>query len=411
LKLETEDPSSPTSPRGSDPLIIGIAFFSFVVLGMPGAMLNVAWHPAIRSAFGLSLDAVGVLYLASTLGYSVGGSFSGRLMTRLGAGRMLILSAIVSAGGLLGYALAPAWAALVLCGLVLGLGSGILDGGMNIHFAANFGPRQMNWLHACFGIGATLAPLAMTAILRAGSSWRWGYGLAMLFYALLAVLFALTRTRWHLPLASGSVEGGAHAAVGQTLKLPLVWLGIGLFLILTGLEVCAGQWAAPLFTEARGVRQEIAGLWVGVYWGSFTVGRILFGTLVAWVRPAVMIRFGLAGMAAGAVLLGSKSQGSIAFLGLALIGFALSPIFALMISSTQERLGPVHAPNAIGLQVAAAGLGVGILPGVMGVLAKRHGLEVVPWLLLGLTGVMAVLYEAIRSQRLGAPSPAVTPAD
>jgi fucose permease len=238
---------------------------------------------------------------------------------------------------------------------VLGLGSGILDGGMNIHFAANFGPRQMNWLHACFGIGATLAPLAMTAILRAGSSWRWGYGLAMLFYALLAVLFALTRTRWHLPLASGSVEGGAHAAVGQTLKLPLVWLGIGLFLILTGLEVCAGQWAAPLFTEARGVRQEIAGLWVGVYWGSFTVGRILFGTLVAWVRPAVMIRFGLAGM--------------------------------------------------------AAGLGVGILPGVMGVLAKRHGLEVVPWLLLGLTGVMAVLYEAIRSQRLGAPSPAVTPAD
>ena len=82
---------------------------------------------------------------------------------------MLIFSAIISAGSLLGYTFAPAWAALVLCSLVLGLGSGILDGGMNIHFAANFGPRQMNWLHACFGVGATLAPLAMTAILNAGA--------------------------------------------------------------------------------------------------------------------------------------------------------------------------------------------------------------------------------------------------
>ena len=120
-------------------------------------------------------------------------------------------------------------------------------------------------------------------------------------------------------------------------------------------------WSAP----------EIAGLWVGVYWGSFTVGRILFGALVGWIRPSVMIRLGMAGMALGAVLLGWKTQGSVAFVGLALIGFALSPIFALMITSTQERLGPVHAPNAIGLQVAAAGLGVGILPGMMGVLAKK----------------------------------------
>ena len=44
-------------------------------------MLNVAWHPAIRSTFGLALDAVGVLYLASTIGYFLAGSFSGRLMS------------------------------------------------------------------------------------------------------------------------------------------------------------------------------------------------------------------------------------------------------------------------------------------------------------------------------------------
>lgn len=404
MRPQIEHGPSPENPTRADTLLVGIAFFSFVVLGMPGALLNVAWSPSIRATFGLSLDAVGVLFLASTLGYMVAGSSSGRVMAHLGAGRMLILSAVISAGGLLGFALAPTWAALVLSGLVVGTGSGVLDGGMNIYFAANYGPRLMNWLHASFGIGATLAPLAMTAILKTGSSWRWGYGLAMLGFVLLAILFALTRSRWQLAHAPGPAAERRAAPLWETLRLPPIWLGIALFLVLTGLEVSAGQWAFPLFTESRGVTQEVAGLWVGIYWGSFTVGRILFGALVTWVRPAVMIRLGMAGMALGALLLGWGARSSLGFVGLALLGFSLSPIFALMITSTQERLGPVHAPNAIGLQVAAAGLGVGILPGLTGVLAKRHGLEVVPWLLLGLTGMLVVLVEALQSRRAEVPS-------
>ena len=58
------------------------------------------------------------------------------------------------------FATGPTWPVLVLCGLLVGTGGGILDGGMNIYFAANHGPRLMNWLHASFGIGATLGRMA-----------------------------------------------------------------------------------------------------------------------------------------------------------------------------------------------------------------------------------------------------------
>jgi fucose permease len=98
-------------------------------------------------------------------------------------------------------------------------------------------------------------------------------------------------------------------------------------------------------------------------------------------------------------LLGWKSLGGASFLGLALFGFSLAPIFALMITGTQERLGPVHAPNAIGFQVAAAAAGVGILPGLAGVLATNVGLEIIPWFLLAVTVLMIILYEAIHRQR------------
>jgi hypothetical protein len=66
-----------------------------------------------------------------------------------------------------------------------------------------------------------------------------------------------------------------------------------------------------------------------------------------------------------------------------------------MITDTQQRLGPVHAANAIGLQVAAAAVGVGWLPGLAGVLAKHRGLEVIPLFLLVVTIVMFALFEAV----------------
>jgi fucose permease len=279
----------------------------------------------------------------------------------------------------------------------------------------------MNWLHASFGIGATVAPLAMTAILKSGGSWRLGYSLAGVLYGVVAILFVLTARRWRMSVlgVGGSVFGPdtrrpsripntEHstpntlvAATGwETLQLPLVWLGIALFLAYTGLEVSAGQWSFSLFTESRHVTREIAGLWVSIYWGSFTIGRIFFGTIVTWIRPAALIRGCLAGAAVGAALLGWKSLAGGGFLGLALFGFSLAPIFALMITGTQERLGPVHAPNAIGFQVGAAAIGVGILPGLAGVLATNVGLEIIPPFLLAVTAMMIVLFEAIHRQRI-----------
>ena len=78
--------------------------------------------------------------------------------------RLLAGSTLLSGLGMLASALASSWTVLVLARLVVAIGGGLLDGAMNIYFAANFGPRLMNWLHAAFGVGATLAPLAMTAM-------------------------------------------------------------------------------------------------------------------------------------------------------------------------------------------------------------------------------------------------------
>src|SRR5689334_3209248 len=116
-----------TSINQTDSVRVGIAYLSFIVLGMPGAMLGVAWSPAIRSTFNLSLDAVGALLVATMGSYFVASFISGRLVARVGFGTLLIASSFLTAVGLIGYVLSPSWPVMVAFGILVGGGGGVID--------------------------------------------------------------------------------------------------------------------------------------------------------------------------------------------------------------------------------------------------------------------------------------------
>jgi fucose permease len=388
--------------RNARVLLIGIAYSAFIAFGLSSGLLGVAW-PSMRASFGLSLDAVGTLLVAATAGSLLSSFSSGPIVSRIGAGRFLLIASVLMGVGLLGYSLAPTWWILVLIGVLSGMGGGAMDAGMNTYFAANHGASLMNWLHACFGLGATLGPVVMTTVLNMGQSWRWGYVFAGVLQGLLALSFGLTLPQWRLaganPPKAHSRSSVDSVRTADTLRLPTVWLGIALFFVLTGVEGTAGQWPYTLFTEARGVAPSAAGMWVSIFWGSLTVGRIVSGFVVDRLGVVSSVRLCLIGVILGAAGVWWNVADVVGFLGLALIGFSLAPLFPLLISHTPKRLGAAHAPNAIGFQVAAAGLGLSLVPGLAGVLAESLGLEIIgPFLLLASIATF-LLHEVIVSRR------------
>ena len=68
----------------------------------------------------------------------------------------------------------------------------------------------------------------------------------------------------------------------------------------------------------------------------------------------------------GATLIWLNITSTLSFVGLALIGLALAPIFPSLIATTPERLGTAHTANGVGFQIAAAVLGQSLLPGMSG---------------------------------------------
>ncbi len=372
-------------------LLLVIAFVAFISLGLPDGLLGVAW-PSMRASFGVPLDAMGFLLAASVSGYMVSTTFSGPLVARLGIGRLLALSSLLTATALIGYTLVPAWFLVLPLGIFSGFGAGAIDAGINNYVAAHHRPL-LYLLHAMFGIGTTIGPLLMTAALNL-STWRAGYLAVGVFQLGMALIFLLTAHWWRDGAAEDEATNGkTQAPLAETVRLPMVWAGIAFFLLYTGLEVSVGQWSYTLLTEGRDVPANLGGLMVGSYWGAFTVGRLLSGLIVRRLSEDTFLRLSFAGMVLGALLVWWNPLRWVGLLALPLIGFALAPMFPALVGSTGDRLPRQHAANAIGLQIGAAALGGALLPGLAGTLGRLINLNMIAAVYFGAALLLTQLHE------------------
>jgi MFS family permease len=120
----------------------------------------------------------------------------------------------------------------VACAVLFGLSAGAVDAALNAYAARHFGVRQVNLMHAAYGIGAATSPLIVTAVIGMGRSWRWAYITVMAIQALLAALFAGTLRRWRdasaepVAVAAASTEDQSrdgHVGGGELRRSEACW--------------------------------------------------------------------------------------------------------------------------------------------------------------------------------------------
>lgn len=403
-------------------VLIALCFLAFISLGLPDGLLGVAW-PSMRADFGQPLDALGYLLVSSTAGYMVSSFFSGVISRRLGIGRLLALSCGATGLSLLGFTLVPEWWMIILIGSVIGIGAGAIDAGLNTYVATHHSERLMQWLHASFGIGITLGPLIMTAGLNFTDRWHTGYWIVAAAQIVLALGFFLTARLWEPKIKAGpslqdhavvtedagkvtathpggSTGAGFEASFRESLGSFPVWISMGLFFSYTGLELTMGLWGYSLLTESRGISTASAGLWIGVYWGMFTLGRMVAGVFANHLGNHRLVIGSLWLAFAATWLLAWNPVELIGLAAIGLIGFAFAPIFPGMVSGTKGRVGAAHVGNTMGMQIAAAGIGAASLPALAGVFAENTSLEVIPYFIGIFIVVLSLLYLLSR-RRIG----------
>ena len=385
-------------------ILLLIIYLAFVSLGLPDGVMGVAW-PEMRQTFSMPLAGAGFLTIVGTIGTVFSSFSSGHILKKFGTGPVVCISSALTGLAMLGFGLSQSFAFLVLMCIPLGVGAGAVDTGLNDYVATHFSSRHMNWLHACWGLGAFCGPLIMTqAIVNAGS-WRVGYISVAAVQLTLAVIFLLTLRLWGLHdkekkellknVDSGKETGGAQEAGSGKLRIPLrqrmrgglheifshkgLLSGMLLFFFYVGSETSVGLWSASYLRSARHVSTANAGLWVSIYYGSITVGRILVGFIVEKIGTRTAVRIGSAISAVGFVcLLIPAAAGVLCPVGLCLIGLGFAPMYPCSMQDTPLHFGRDFSQIAIGYQMGMANIGYTLIPLFIGAISGATTLWVIP---------------------------------
>ncbi len=379
-------------------LIVAVVYAAFVSLGLPDGATGVAW-PAMRSTLGQPLEALGLVSLIGTIGSALSGFASGRVLARLGTPRVVLISGLLTGFALAGYGLAPGYLFVAAMALPLGFGAGSVDAGLNHYAAERWSSRRMNWLHASWGIGATLGPLVMTAAIAGGSGgegWRTGYLAIGAAQLALAFVFLLTLGLWDkAPALAREGEGGGGPGAARRFRPGTrggrwaLFLSPASYALYAGCEFGVGSWAASVMRDGRGFDATVAGSIVALYYGAITAGRVVSGIFADRLGNRRMVRLGLGTAAVGVALFALPLGPIAAAAGLALAGLGYAPVYPCLMHETPRRFDPETTRKVVGRQVASAYLGGMVLPPALGLAAA--------WLGTGAVGPGVLLYIALMS--------------
>ncbi len=374
--LTPENKDSLSSFLLSPPMLL--SFYCFALVGISSGVIGVLL-PSLSNYYRVDNTTIGLLFLVSSIGYFISAFTSGMLVERLGIRGFLLVGASIFLFGALSFALKPPFALVLLTRLLFGLGIGIVETGLNIYVSAL--PRSaslLNFLHAFYGVGALVGPVATSAILVLNLGWNSTYYLMTILGLPMFVGFWLLFKRTPVTASETHVEQRSKESntLGDTLKVSTVWIASIFLLFYVGVEVSLGNWTYTFLLDDRHLNALLSGWIVSGYWFGLTMGRFVLQTLAERFKMSdtTLVYVCMASIILALLLIWFVPLAIVTIVGFCLIGFGLGPIYPLTVALTPKLVPARIAPSAIGFIVSISIIGLAVFPWLAGILSQHVGI-------------------------------------
>ena len=357
-------------------LLAAIIYIAFISLGLPDSMLGAAW-PMMYADLNVPISYAGFISMTVCGGTVVSSIMYSRLARRIPTGIVTAVSVAMTALALMGFSFASSFPMIIALAVILGLGAGAVDAGLNNYVAIHFKARAMSFLHASWGIGTTVGPFLLSYLISIGLGWQEGYRiLSTVQFTICIMLFA------SLPLwkkAENAEKGDTTAPVPEYRRFckGAVIPTILAFFAYCSMENTAMIWSATFLVEARGFSEGLAAVSAGVLFWGMTAGRLFSGFISDRLGDRKMLAIGETASLI-AILLIAFIPGKLSVAALFLLGFGFGPIYPSMIHQTPEYFGVERSSEIMGLEMASAYVGSMFMPPVFGLIGRRISMDVFP---------------------------------
>ncbi len=380
-------------------LLLIVIFIDFIGLGIPDSLFGAAW-PAINSDFGLPISAANAVTVTMTVCSIISSLMSAKLTEKFSTSKIAAVSTVLTAVGLFGFSISKNIYMMFFFTLFLGFGAGAIDAALNNYVAIHYKASHMNFLHCFYGIGVTLSPYLMSLALK-HRSWQSGYRWAFIIQLVISIIAFVSLPLWQKNdrLPENSEERGRKSNFIELIKLPGIkstWL---VFFGSCSLEYVSGTWSSSFFVNSRGLSVDKAALFVTVYYAGMASGRFLSGLLSSKLKPQQIIAIGTILIIPAIALVAQPFIPILSAIGLFLIGLGNGPLYPNMIHLTPIRFGAQRSQAVMGLQMAAAYIGILSMPALTGFLAQKFSTDILPYCLIALYGIMLISLIATRKAK------------
>lgn len=384
------------SPSGKN--AAAATFYMYFHLGMVAIMIG-SLLPLIQAEYALSYRVGGLLLSAVNVGQLLAGALCGLLTVVIGIKKSILALCNLLLVGLFVITRTGNAALLLLAMLLIGVSKGATANYNNLIISnlSHGSARPLNLLHACFAIGACIAPfIVLLSTSESGSAWR-----AAVYVALaLGVVQVFLQCRM-----SGDVRqdqsGGERLSFGFLKERPFR-LSVSIMFCYQAVEASLMGWLVSYFLSTGAMASGFAQALTSLLWASLLIGRLICAAAAGRFAPKTMILV----MCGGMLLFFFCLMLSKSFLPMVGATIGLGLCMSGMYGTTVSNAGDVFAryPLAMGAFVAVPGLGAALSPTLIGALADGVGLKTAMRLLFIFAGLGLVL--ALINDRRSAVRPA-----
>lgn len=361
--------------------------------------------PAVRDELGATERGLGFALLFTAAGSLLAMPLSGRLVSRIGARKVMAGCVVVCALAYPALGLAPDLVALSAVLFVLGAGVGVWDVAMNVSAHAvevRSGRTLMPGFHAGWSIGTVAGAGVGALAAKADVDPATHFALSSVVVGVAALAMVRAMPDRAADEVAGDPAGEHHvpARLGPLIRDRRL-LGLGLMTFCAAwAEGSANDWLALMLTDDRDASGAMAALGFAVFAAAMTIARAAGNGVVDALGRVRALRIGAGVTAVGMVILLTVPVLGAAYLGALLWGLGIAMAFPLAMSAAGET--PGRGPSAIATVATIAYSGFLVGPPLIDTVAHSVGLDSALWVVLVLAAGVLVLAGNARDPRSGA---------
>lgn len=378
--------------------LLVVIYIAFIGLGVPDSLIGSAW-PAIHSEMNIPVEAVSILTFIISGCTVLSSMFSAGILNKLGTAKVTAFSTAMTAAALFGFSFAPSFWFMIPLAVILGLGAGAIDSGLNNYVALHFKASHMNFLHCFYGVGVSLSPYLMSQALS-DAGWRSGYRYAFYVQAAITLLLIISVPMWKKSSSADESEdeNNTNLTLLQMAKMPevrQVWI---IMLATNAIEYACGVWGSTYLVSEKGFEAKHGALALTVYYIGMSIGRFVSGLLSEKISTWKRIGLGTIILAPAIAIMLLPLHGAVTVAGLFLVGLGNGSIYPNMIHLTPHNFGKEVSQSIMGSQIAFAYIGVMLAPPAVSLISGLFGIKIYPVLLAVLYAIMVTALKCFVNQ-------------